>query len=333
MLMDRLFQKYYLLIILIAFVIFSGCIEKTQVELENNPPSNSDLNVISQNIENLGANNLINEVGNSSTGLDWEQKIKGCEKCGYSVGYCTYTYECILELASTVEDCSVIHDEVNRIHYTSKFKVFKENCVSDFAIRNNDVTLCLTAGSKIGTCARELADKISDFNLCDALTNLNLIDYSRKQCYLDIASKDSSFEYTKCDEIFGLEYDDCYKAVALTQNKRNLCDELSTTAKQQSCLDEYIVKNRSKDILLCNYSSNSGACARDALKELGEQVTKAQCVTLRDQINGVGHDTYSNCFYTVGLRDLDVDACNKIMHNDLQKEECINKVNHILSVN
>jgi hypothetical protein len=263
-----------------------------------------------------------------------ESEVEACEHCSYSLGLCTYDSDCLYVLANDIDDCSEIYSLVGAS--SKKFDSFEDRCVAQLAIRQNSLDTCLKAKTKIGDCAPKVVSTINDFKFCDTIDALRLNNYSTKQCYLDIAKKDTAFDVKICDKVFGLDYDDCYVVVAATQNNLSLCKELSSESKKETCQEQYVVMNRKNNLLLCNQSSNSGACAKEVLVELGNIVTKAQCVQLQTQIVGVGHDTYSKCFNLVALRDLDLDSCNRISsnnpENDLLKQECINKVNHLLGV-
>ena len=313
-------------IILISLLVF-GCTAPT-----DNTNTTQESNLQSTEKDNLAVNQPIANTSPTETiETDWASEIKSCEHCSYSLGVCTYDSTCLYGLVEKIEDCSEINSLVG--YSSKKFAVFEDRCIAQLAIKKTDIDICLKANTKIGDCAPSVVSSVADFDLCDQIDGFNLNNYSTKQCYLDIAKKDLLFDVKTCDEIFGLEYNECYKTVAITQNNLELCGKLSNNLEKQKCQDEYALKNRVNDVLLCNIFSNPGACARDVLVELGDQVTKIQCGQLRDEVTGTGHDTYSNCFNTVALRDLDLDSCNQIKYNDFMKEECINKVNHVLEAN
>jgi len=146
------------------------------------------------------------------------------------------------------------------------------------------------------------------------------------ECLFLVALKDDSINFNICDE-FGLDYSSCYEGVIYRKANASLCKKLPTMDKKELCVfliatDQYKLYGK-KDMFLCPLTGTRfNQCLELTYNEFDPVHQTFEACQVRGGIPG------QKCFLNLALSTQNISMCELTHPN--WKEECINKINHVL---
>lgn len=235
------------------------------------------------------------------------------------------TTECRLRYASRQNLEDACDNTRNRIAC-----LYERLNISADAISTTDYTLCkIYADPSVYTgeewkdrCLTGLAVHRQDLPLCEQVET----ELQREECYIDVARTDPSVTLSDCDA-GGQVWPACYRSIALRENDSSICQELPTS-HQENCFRP--IAESTGNISVCTQiegRQQSVSCANNVANNIPEdEYTYSFCETW-SSFEAVDNSDTDRCFYEVGTRTMNVDACNQIT-DDSARTECRQIVTH-----
>lgn len=193
-------------------------------------------------------------------------------------------------------------------------------------INLNDTTICsflenfqnFPDNDKL--CIAGIGAYLNDTSICDKAGNY------KGDCWIVIARNNPSFTLKDCDKA-GTDYIGCYVAVAVAKGDSSICLSLPQGHKTD-CLRQIALKTNNIDVCLnIDEPQYTKECVQKILIAIGEDNYTLHICDIMTQFDNLNSN---QCYYNIGLKNLDLNACNKIQGENTVKNECTTRVQHAL---
>jgi len=218
------------------------------------------------------------------------------------------------------------------------------NAPQECSGKSNSVSIITCAYQKLNISKRDI--NMSDQSVCNLYENIsqekciaaigaylenasicNAAGDASEDCYISIAENDPKFTLADCDKM-GVYYGDCYIAIAVVTDNASICSNVPVQSTD-NCLEQVAVST--KNLRICTQMGSSSVklrCASEILERVSSNdLTEFMCDDLLALGEGSLALTPDQCFYDVGIRTLDLQACARISNDD-QRADCRARVQH-----
>jgi len=192
----------------------------------------------------------------------------------------------------------------------TKPATFEDICIPEF--------VSPSIGGDIG-CKSGVAIFNDDLTVCD-----QLVGNEKGLCYIEFAKVSNKVGLAECDNA-GAQWSYCYALVAIRNKNPAICEMVAEGTKS-TCY--HTIAKDIRDMSLClkaGLDSDQHSCAYFIYDQIPEnQKTMQICDEWASVPTAKQTD---NCYWTVATNTYDINACNKILHQQT-KADCLELLSH-----